>query len=419
MDILFVSAYFPPEIGAPANRVYELSRRWAARGHRVRVLTGFPNHPAGQVPEDYRRKMSRVILQESVDGIDVTRVWLCTAPNRTAWQRIANYTSFGISTGSLGLFLRKPSVVLATSPHLLTGLAGWWLARAFGIPFVLEIRDLWPESLTASGVSTEKSFLIRSLRRLARFLYDRADRLVAVTEAIAEVLEKDWRVPPERLRVLPHTVDGARFCPGDASPWPPGMEDLNGYPVVSYIGTLGQAHGLSTLLEAARSIASQEPALRLVLIGEGADKENLRARAAGHSSRNVRFIPQQPWSQIPKFIRRSALCVALLKPGEVFRTALPTKVLEYLACGKPVVLAADGHARRVLEESGGGQAVEPGNAQQLAQAILSLIRNPTLSRRYGEQGRRYVLEHFDPDRVARDYAALLQETVSSCHPRTS
>lgn len=160
MKILFVSAYFPPEVGAPAHRVYELARRWAAKGHWVEVLTGFPNHPTGVVPEPYRRRMARFWMREKIDGITVTRAWLYPAPNRKGWERMVNYSSFALSAGLLGPWLSRPEVVVATSPHLLVGLVGWWLSLLFRAPFVLEIRDLWPESLVASGMGREGSWRI-------------------------------------------------------------------------------------------------------------------------------------------------------------------------------------------------------------------------------------------------------------------
>ena len=412
MRILFVSAYFPPEVGAPANRVHELARRWARQGHRVSVLTGFPNHPTGVVPADYRAGYARLVMRETPDGIGVTRCWLYTSPNRKPWERILNYGSFGLSAALVGPWLERPDIVVATSPHLLVGVAGWWLSRLFRAPFCLELRDLWPESLVASGVASPRSGLIRSLRRLAGFLYRRADLIVTVTEPMAQALRTGWNVPDSRLAVIEHGVDGNRFRP---------METVDEQPVVSYIGTVGLAHGLTTLLEAAERLQTKEPSLLFLIVGEGADKERLLALASERSLENVRFLPQQPRQEIPALINRSAVCAALLKPDETetFQGVLPTKVLEYLACGKPVVLAARGHARRILEEAQGGLAVEPGDAEGLASAILTLVRDPDLRRRCGDLGRRYVVERFDLDRQADLYLDLLNRTVNQCLVRTS
>src|SRR5271163_134765 len=177
MKILYVSQYFPPEMGAPAARAAELSRHWARSGHEVTVLTGFPNHPTGAVPPEYRRKFRHLIAHEQTGGVSVVRTWLLPFPNRKAHERILNYSSFCASAASTGLFLSRPDVVIATSPQLLVGLSGWWLARCKRVPFVFEVRDLWPESLAAVGVGEENSILHRALARIANFLYRHADHI--------------------------------------------------------------------------------------------------------------------------------------------------------------------------------------------------------------------------------------------------
>ena len=411
MRILLVSAYFPPEIGAPANRAYEFALRWSRRGHAVQVLTGFPNHPTGEVPAPYRGKLWRLFLRESLEGAEILRCWLIPAPNRRAWQRLLNYGSFFVSSCLLGLGARRPQVVVATSPHLLTGLTGWWLSRAFRVPFVLEIRDLWPESLVASGVGRDSSLLIRGVGRLAAFLYARADRIVAVTEKIAVKVRYSWHMPAAKVAVIEHSVDGARFQPARPPGWSNGLADLNGHPVVSYIGTLGQAHGLTQLLEAAGRVGAEDPQVRFLLVGEGAEKDLLIEKANKGRLQNVRFLPKQPWEEIPRLINRSSLCVACLKPGETFKTVMPTKILEYLSCGKPVVLAGAGHAREILEASHGGITVEPGDVPGLAAAILKFTRDPALQQRCGEAGRRYVLERFSPETRSDSYLQLLEGLI--------
>jgi len=177
MKILYVSQYFPPEMGAPAARAAELSRHWVQQGHEVSVLTGFPNHPTGVVPPAYRKKVWRLVTREQCDGVDVVRTWLLPFPNRRTYERMLNYSSFCVSAASTGLFLSRPDVVIATSPQLLVALSGWWLARGKRVPFVFEVRDLWPESLAAVGAGKENSILHRSLSKIAGFLYRQCDRL--------------------------------------------------------------------------------------------------------------------------------------------------------------------------------------------------------------------------------------------------
>src|SRR6202035_2550227 len=186
VNILYLSQYFPPEMGAPAGRAAELSRLWVEDGHEVTVLTGFPNHPTGVVPPEYRRKFRRLVTRDDHHGVNVVRTWLLRFPNRKAYERMLNCCSFCISSATTGIFLDKPDVVIASSPQRLVGLSGWWLARCNGVPFVFEARDLWPESLSAIGMGSSNSPLHRSLAKIAGFLYRSCDRLVVVTPAFKE-----------------------------------------------------------------------------------------------------------------------------------------------------------------------------------------------------------------------------------------
>ena len=178
MRILYVSQYFPPEMGAPSARVSELARHWVDQGHDVTVLTGFPNHPTGVVPPAYRSKLRRLTMREQHRGVDVIRTWLLPTPNGTARQRMANYVSFAASAALRGVFMHRPDVTIATSPQLLVGTAGWWISRTHRTPFVFEVRDLWPESLAAVGMGSERSPVARGLDAVARFLYKAADHVV-------------------------------------------------------------------------------------------------------------------------------------------------------------------------------------------------------------------------------------------------
>src|SRR5260370_34606752 len=186
--MFYVSQCFTRELGHTAARAAELSRHWAAAGHDVTVLTGFPNHPTGIVPPAYRNIFRRLVAHENTDGVNVVRTWLLPFPNRKAHERMLNYSSFCVSAASTGLFLSRPDVVIATSPQLLVGLSGWWLARCKRVPFVFEVRDLWPESLAAVGMGDRNSLLHRTLAQIAGFLYRHADRIVVVTPAVADYL---------------------------------------------------------------------------------------------------------------------------------------------------------------------------------------------------------------------------------------
>ena len=406
-------------MGAPAGRAAELSRLWAEDGHEVTVLTGFPNHPTGIVPPKYRHKLRQLVARETYHGVNVVRTWLLPFPNRKAYERMLNYSSFCISAAAAGLFLHQPDVVIATSPQLLVGLSGWWLARCNGVPFVFEVRDLWPESLAAVGVSDQNSPLHRSLAKIAGFLYRSCDRLVVVTPAFKDYLVEHRRVPDEKIFVVENGVETSlfsRLTPNAALRRALGAEDKF---VVSYIGTMGNAHGLETLLEAATLLRETAPEVLFLLVGEGAEKARLVSLAHSRGLTNVRFVGQQPREKIPAYITASDACLVLLKKSELFKTVLPTKLLEFMSCARPVILGVDGYARRVMEQANAGIFITPEDSVALADAVVHLAQNPALRESLGRNGRQHVLHHFSRQHTARVYLDLLQDLLASGQRLTS
>jgi colanic acid biosynthesis glycosyl transferase WcaI len=415
MKILYVSQYFPPEMGAPAARAVELSRHWAAAGHEVTVLTGFPNHPTGVVPGEYRDKFRRLVCREQIDGVNVVRTWLLPFPNRKAYERILNYSSFCASAASTGLFLSRPDVVIATSPQLLVALSGWWLARWKRVPFVFEVRDLWPESLAAVGMGNGDSLLHRSLAKIAGFLYRRSDRIVVVTPAFEDYLVEHWRVPREKISVIENGVETDVFAP-PALATDPAISlrrelGVEGKFVVSYIGTMGMAHGLETIISAAMQLQETNPEIAFLLLGEGAEKERIVALARERGLSNLRFIDQQSREKVPAYISASDVCLVPLKKADVFKTVIPTKMLEFMSCARPVILGVDGQARSILEEAQGGLVIEPENAEALANAIRYLAANRELARELGHNGRQHIVRKFSRRHTAEKYIRVLEQLL--------
>jgi colanic acid biosynthesis glycosyl transferase WcaI len=411
MKILYVSQYFPPEMGAPAARADELARHWVRQGHEVTVLTGFPNHPTGVVPSAYRKKLRRLVVREKSDGINVVRTWLLPFPNRKAHERMLNYSSFCLSAASTGLLLPRPDVVIATSPQLLVGISGWWLARCKRVPFVFEVRDLWPESLAAVGMSADNSILHNSLSGIAGFLYRRCDRVVVVTPAFEDRLVKHWRVPQEKISVIENGVETQLFAPQPAADLRRklGVEEKF---VVSYIGTMGMAHGLETVLEAASQLQRRSEIVFL-MIGEGAEKERMAALARQRGLSNVRFIGQQPREKVPAYICASDICLVPLKKSELFKTVIPTKMLEFMSCARPVILGVEGQARSILEEARAGIAIEPENSAALAGAISHLAANRESAQEMGRNGRDYIVRKFSRGHTAEKYIRMLEQVLNS------
>ncbi len=409
MKILYVSQYFPPEMGAPSARAAELSHHWARMGHDVTVLTGFPNHPTGVVPEDWRSRLRRLRYTEAVDGVHVVRTWLWPLPNRKAHERIRNYASFCVSAGITGLALHKPDVLIATSPQLLCALAGWWLAWWKRVPFVFEVRDLWPESLAAVGAGTEGSLLHRTLGAIAGFLYRRADRIVVVAPAFKDHLIRYWNVAAAKISVVENGVETDLFRLDPAAMEVRKQLKLEGRFLICYIGTMGNAHGLETLIAAAEELQTALPNAIFLLIGEGAEKERIVELAAARRLTNIQFLGQQPRERIPAYVSAADVCLVMLKKTELFKTVIPTKLLEYMACERPVIVAVDGQARQIVEEAGAGVFVEPESSKALLKAVLDLAEDPEHRRQMGASGRQYIVNRFSREKTARDYITVLDE----------
>jgi colanic acid biosynthesis glycosyl transferase WcaI len=409
VKILYVSQYFPPEMGAPAARADELARHWASAGHAVSVLTGFPNHPTGVVPAEWRSRLRRLAFHEQVGSVDVYRTWLWPLPNRKAHERMRNYASFCVSAALRGMSIPRPDVIIATSPQLLVGLAGWWLAFARRIPFVFEVRDLWPESLAAVGVGDENSLLHHALSAVANFLYRNAGHIVVVTSAFKDHLIRLRQVTAEKISVVENGVETDLFSPGTEAANHTLRRELGaeGKFLVCYVGTMGLAHGLETLLDAAAQLQTRNDNVQFLLIGEGAEKARIRALAESRGLVNVRFLDQQPRETIPAFISASDACLVLLKKTEVFKTVIPTKMLEFMSCSRPVVLGVDGQARRIVEEAGAGIVIEPGNSVALGDAIQRLAGDRDLCQRLGQQGREYIVQRYSRSQTAADYIRVL------------
>jgi glycosyltransferase involved in cell wall biosynthesis len=317
------------------------------------------------------------------------------------------------------VLLQRSDIVIATSPQLLVGLTGWWISRLKRCPLVFEVRDLWPESLLASGIGRQDSILIRSLERLTSFLYRRSDRIVVVTEAFKENLMNRRGLPKEKIDVVENGVETELFAPDKDGAAIRAANGWDGRFIVSYIGTIGAAHGLDIILQAARRLHEILPQALFVLVGEGAEKETLRALAEQERLSNVLFLDQQPRDIIPFYINASDLCLVLLRNAELFTTVLPSKMLECMACARPVVLGVDGQARKILDQAQGGVHITPGDPEALAQAVMDLYRNPALRARLGENGRNFICAHYSRRQKALQYQGILERLTKKNEGRVT
>ena len=398
---MYLSQYFPPEMGAPPARVDGFSRLWAAWGHDVSVLTAFPHHPTGVVPRGYRRKR---FARETRDGVTVVRTWIYPSANRGLVRRTLSYLSFMISAIFTGFFALRPhDVIIATSPQFFVAVAGWVLSVLGRGRFILEVRDLWPDSIIAVG-ALRSPWIIRPLKRLERFLYRQADRIVVVTESSKQILEESG-VPAEKISVVTNGVELDRFRPGEE----PALRrrlGVDGRFVVSYIGTIGMAHALDVVLRAAEAMPAESDVL-FVIVGEGALRKRLEDESQARGLRNVRFAGEQARERIPALLRASQACLVHLKRADLFKTVIPSKIFEIMACGRPILMGVGGEAARLVERAGAGIVFESENDAQLREAIHTLQADPDGLRRMGEAGRRFVETGYGRGQLARRYAALL------------
>jgi colanic acid biosynthesis glycosyl transferase WcaI len=378
----------------------------------VTVLTGFPNHPTGVIPPAYAAARRKLLMRENVDGIRVVRTWLLARPNRRASERILSYLSFCISAAITGTFLSRPDVVIATSPQPLTGISGWWTSVVKRTKFVFEVRDLWPESLEATGTTSTKSSMYRWTSRLVRFLYRRSDHIVAVSPAIRDAIVSDWGIADDRVSTVTNGVDVELFFPIDQEEAKRTLS-LSGKFVVLYSGTHGSAHGLQTVLDAAAKLEAELPDVQFLFVGEGSEKEVLVRSADEMGLKNVTFLPEQPRDTIPTFLGASDIGLVVLKKAKAFETVIPTKMLEIMACGRPVLLAVDGQAREIVDQAEAGIFAEPEDAEALADRISRLYHDRDLRESLGRNGHKHIEEQWTRAVTADRYIEILNRVVGS------
>lgn len=411
MRILLVSAHYPPDLGALANRARDLTRAWVAQGHEVHVLCGMPSHPTGIVPP---RWQGRLRSHERIDGVNVHRTWIYATPNAGRLRRSAAYLSFALSAVVIGQRgIPTPDVVLATSPQFLTGVAGVAIARQQDAPFVLEIRDLWPRSIYEVGALPRHHPVILLLEQVERWLYSEADEVVVVTRSFRSEIAR--HLPARAAADIAVITNGVRLDRFDSALDGGAVRDEMGLPrhatIALYAGTHGMAHGLETVVQAARLA----PEVTWVLVGEGAHKARIEDLA--RDLPNVRCFDGVPAERMPALYAMADMCLVPLRDLPLFQTVIPSKMFEIWAMARPLILGVRGEAAEIAERSGAAIVVPPEDAVALASASRELASDPDRRAAMGRAGRTFVQDHYERDGLARDYAGLLQTVVSRVRGR--
>lgn len=408
VHVLFVTPYYPPEISAPAVRIHETAMRLVKRGYQVTVLTTFPNFPYGIVQDKYRGQRVR---REERDGVKIVRVWSYASPNKGFFPRILGQLSFGCLAAPLGWrAVGQPDVIIVESPPLFDALSGRVLAWLKHCPFIFTVADLWPEAAIQMGVLRNK-MLICLAEWLERSTYRKAALVWVVSEGIRQLLIQRG-VPAERLFLLTNGVDTTLFhpFPKEAARAELGWDKRF---IVLYAGTHGLAQGLPTLIEAAERMKSHVN-VHFCFAGEGAVKAELMAHAQKVGLENVSFLPSQAHDRLPLLLAAADLCLVPLHKVSLFETTLPVKMFEIMACGRPMLLSADGQARVLAEqEAGVALFVEPENVEALTSAILYAQEHPEMLEERASRGRAYVEKYFDREKLVQGLEAQIARLLQT------
>ncbi len=401
MHILFLTHYFPPEVNAPASRTYENAKRWVRAGHQVTVITCAPNHPNGIIYPGYQ---NRLWQWQERDGIRILRVKTYLSANKGFAKRILNYLSYMVSATLFCSQTQKADVVVSTSPQFFCGLAGFFVSRTKRCPWVLEIRDLWPESIIAVG-AVKNRWIIDLLEGVETWMYQGADRIVALTKAFKRHIAGRG-VAPEKITVITNGADLEQFQTSPKENDFRAEQNLEGKVVSSYIGTHGMAHGLETIFNAAVLLKDKKEIVFL-LVGDGAERERLLKQKAARGLTNVIMLAQQKKEKMPEIIAASDACMVLLRKADLFKTVIPSKLFEAMAMERAIILGVEGESREIIEEGACGICIEPENPQALADAVWALFENRAFTETLGKNGKAFVVNEYDREKLAETYLKLL------------
>ncbi len=404
MKLLILTQYYPPEIGAPQNRLHELAVRLKKEGVDVEVLTAMPNYPKMEIFEKYAKGSIR---EEEIEGIKVYRSKIYVSKSKSILPRLLNYFSFVWTSYWRGRKLKDYDFLMVESPPLFLGYSAMRLSKKLKAKLIFNVSDLWPESAEKMGVVNNKQ-LLGLAYRLEKKCYHRAQLVTGQTQGIVDNIKV--RFPTVNTFWLPNGVDVNFYQPekiesGD-------FRERAGLKLTDvvffYGGILGHAQGLSVVLEAAKKVESHEH-IKIVLQGAGPEKEDLLALKRKLGLKNVVFMPPVEKSQMPSILKAVDVALVPLRKLDIFQGAIPSKIFEALAMKKPLLLGVDGEARaHFIEKANAGRFSEPENVDDLARNLIQMANNPEELIQMGERARSYVSEHFNRDNIAQKFYDVLR-----------
>lgn len=365
MRILFLTDNFPPEVNAPATRTFEHCTEWVKLGHEVTIITCVPNFPKGVVFKGYKNKWKQ---EETIEGIRVIRVWSFIAANKGFFKRIVDFISFAVTAFIAGLSV-KTDVIIGTSPQFFTAVSARGLSFFKRRPWIMEVRDLWPESIAAVGAMNREALVYKFLERVEHHLYKSADMVIPVTDTFKKYI--DGIVSnPHKVFVVKNGVDLKKFKPTAKDEELIKELNLDDKFVVGYLGTHGMAHALDFILDCAKKI--QDDSIQIILQGDGSEKERLMKRAEEENIKNVLFLPFVSKKEIKRYISILDAALVNLKKSDTFKSVIPSKIFENASMLKPILHGVEGESKEIISSYDAGIPFEPENEEAFLSALYKL-----------------------------------------------
>ena len=401
MHLLLIHQAFASPNEPGGTRHYELARHLVQHGHQFTIVASNLSYHTGH----HSVASKGLVTEQTLDGVRVLRAYTYPSLHRSFSWRFVCFISFMLTSVWAALRAGPVDLVIGTSPPIFQAVSAWLVATLRRRPFLLEIRDLWPEFLIDVG-GLKNPLLIIASRWLERFLYARATHLMVNSPAYRDYLINKG-VPAAKISLIPNGVDPEMFDPDARGEPIRGEWGLDGKFVVTYAGALALSYDIPTVLRAADRLRDQSH-IHFLLVGDGKERANLESLAQQLRLPNVTFTGARPKAEMPKILAASDACIAILKDIPMFRTTYPNKVFDYMAAGRPTILAIDGVIRQVVEAAGGGIFVPPGDDAALSATVLSLYQDRQQAQVMGMAARAYVVVHFNRHQQALQFEELVQ-----------